>query len=177
MAQTNGNGHSKKNKFAFYAGVGPSYYFNNLAVSQKYVNPWNYSVTGRLMWQPGHLLSLGIESGYYRLYTDNFSSQSFGNTRITNIAIPIQIVVSTSLLKNYYVDFSMGQTRFINQVDNSSLGKINTGSWSFADFGVAAGYKHVFKSGIFIGAETKFFHSTKYKDSNMSLMFMTGFNF
>ena len=59
----------KKSKFAVYAGFGPNYYFNNLALGKSYINDFNYSFTGRVMWEPEHLLSLGIESGYYRLYT------------------------------------------------------------------------------------------------------------
>ncbi|HTQ64492.1 MAG TPA: hypothetical protein VMI12_06820 [Puia sp.] len=177
QAQPNSNAHPKKHRFAFYAGAGPNYYFNNLATSKTHVDPWNHSFAGRFMWQPEHFLSLGIESGYYQLYTDNYFTQTFGTTRVKNIAIPIQIVVSTTILKNYYVNFSMGQTRLLNQVSNSGLGKIDAGSWSLADFGAAAGYKYIFKNRVSLGVETKFFYSTKYRDSNLALMFMAGYNF
>jgi hypothetical protein len=177
LAQTNDNAHVKKHKFAFYAGAGPNYYFNNLTVSKANVNPWNYSFAGRFMWQPEHFLSLGVESGYYRLYSDNYSTQTFGTTRITNTAIPIQIVASMCLLKNYYINFSMGQTRLVNNVSNPTLGNIKSGSWSLADLGLAAGYKCTFKNRFSLGLETKFFYSTKYKDGNLALLVMAGYNF
>ena len=66
----------KRDKFAFYAGIGQNMYFNNLVLAKDNVNPLNYSIAGRIMWEPEHLLSIGIESGYYRLYSVTFPEQA-----------------------------------------------------------------------------------------------------
>jgi len=176
-AQTDNHQNSKKHRFAFYGGIGPNYYFNNLAIASNKVNPWNYSLTGRLMWEPGHFLSLGIESGYYQLYTVHYSSESLGSGQIKNTLVPLQLVVSVKFMKNLYANFSMGQSYLQNEVTNSIIGNSKSSSLSLADFGITAGYRHIFKNRISIGAELKFYNSSKYDDSNLALVFITGYRF
>ena len=177
LSQNDGNKNSKKHRFAFYGGIGPNYYFNNLAIAGNKVNPWNSSLTARLMWEPEHFLSLGIESGYYQLYTVHYSSQSLGSGLIRNTLVPLQLVVSTKFLKNYYANFSMGQSYLQNEVTNSERGNTSASNFSLADFGVTVGYRHIFKSRISIGTELKFYNSSKFNDSNLALVLVTGYRF
>jgi hypothetical protein len=110
----------KKHKFALYAGIGPNVYFNNLELAKNSVNVVNYSFVGRIMWEPEHFLSLGIESGYYRLYT--VKSPEAGNVFISNSAIPIQIVVSMRFLKSFYFAGSLGQSILLNEATSQTYG-------------------------------------------------------
>ena len=74
------------------------------------MNEVNYSIAGRLMWEPEHYLSLGIESGYYRLYSlDVNSSDDSTSVHILNVAIPIQLVISMKFFENFYASFSFGR--------------------------------------------------------------------
>ena len=66
------------------------------------------------MWEPEHVLSVGIESGYYRLYT--LTGPDTLHANIANSAIPIQLVISMKFLKSFYFNFSMGQSKLINKV-------------------------------------------------------------
>src|SRR6188768_1578291 len=95
-AQTTTEPLTKPFHHSLYVGVGPNFYFNNLVIAKDYVKEFNYSFAFRFMWEPEHLLSLGIESGYYRLYSVDFREQSEVN--ISNNAIPIQLVVSMKFL-------------------------------------------------------------------------------
>lgn len=175
VAQTEGHAKIKKHKFALYAGIGPNYYFNNLIIGKDLVNEFNYSFAAKLMWEPEHLLSVGIESGYYRLYTLHTSGRD--SAHIANSAIPIQLVVSMKFLKRFYFDFSMGQSRLINKVNSESNGNFETKAWSFADFSGTVGYRYRFQSRISIGAELKYFYSTGFIDRNIALLCMVGYNF
>lgn len=168
---------NKKHRFSLYGGVGPSYYFNNLQVAREYVHPWNYSLTGRLMWEPGHFISLGFESGYYQLYTVKYGAPPLWPAQVTNIAVPIQLVVSMKFLKNFYADLSVGQTNLINKLRNSEMGNVESSAWSFADFGIALGYKYHIGKSLSVGAETKFFHASKNNDSNLALVVMVAVSF
>ncbi|HEX4851899.1 MAG TPA: hypothetical protein VFV08_13885 [Puia sp.] len=176
-AQDSLQNHIKKHRIAFYGGVGANYYFNNMAIAKNHVNELNYSFVGRLMWEPEYFLSLGLESGYYQLYTINYSSETLGSGRIKNSVIPIQLVASMKFLKNYYANLSMGQSYLINETTNSTSGNSKAGTFSLADFGITLGYKHLFKSRISIGAELKFYSSKKYDDNNLALVFVTGYRF
>ncbi|HTQ66018.1 MAG TPA: hypothetical protein VMI12_14560 [Puia sp.] len=176
-AQTSKAQKAKKHPFSFYAGFGPNIYFNNLVIAKNKVNEFNYSFVGRFMWEPEHFLSLGLETGYNRLYTVSVSSATEGNAHIINTAIPIQIVVSMKFLQRCYFNFSMGQSIILNHATSSNSGDFSATSWSFADIGAALGYRHHLKNRFSIGAETKFFYSTHLNDKNLALVFMAGYNF
>src|SRR5882757_3090117 len=67
----NGEGETGKyHKFSVYAGAGPSYFINNLVILKDDVSNFKYAISARLMWEPQHsFVSLGFETGYYRLYS------------------------------------------------------------------------------------------------------------
>jgi len=167
----------KKHRFAVYGGFGPNYYFNNLVIGKNQVNEFNYSFAGRFMWEPEHFLSLGIESGYYRLYTLKASSPTDGTAHIINSAVPIQVVISMRFLDNFYCNFSMGQTILFNHATSSNYGDFSATSWSFADIGAALGYRYYVSKRISVSAEAKFFYSTHLDDKNLALVFMAGYKF
>lgn len=177
-AQSDGKSSEKKYKFSLYAGVGPNYYFNNLVLGKNYVNEVNYSFVGRLMWEPEHNLSLGIESGYNRLYTmDVEVGAAKIGTHIVNVAIPIQIVVAMKFFENFYASFSLGQSILKNQVSTTGYGDFNASSLSLGDFGATIGYKRLVGKRIFLGSEVKGYYSSKLEDKNISLIFLSGFRF
>ena len=84
-----------------YLGVGYSRFISDIDIDQ--LNKSGFSGTIRLMWEPDHLLSLGLESGYLQLYRLNNKQVSVsGNdfevsTELT--AIPIFTVFS---MKTWY---------------------------------------------------------------------------
>jgi putative flippase GtrA len=166
---------TKKHRISFYGGFGPNYYFNNIVTFKDNVNSFNYSFTGRFMWEPGHLLSLGIESGYYRLYTVDVSQPS--SAHIANTAIPIQLVISMKFLKSWYFNFNMGQSCLLNKVHATGYGDFNATTWSLSDFAGSIGYKYRLKNRISLGAETKFLYISSTNDKNIALLFMAGYNF
>src|SRR6266550_9613730 len=67
------NALEKDRHFTVYGGIGPSYYFNNLVVGKQGVHELGYSVVGRFMWEPEYFLSLGFETGYFRLYSADYT--------------------------------------------------------------------------------------------------------
>ena len=62
------------------------------------VNELNYSISGRIMWEPTSLLSLGIETGYFLLYTANYEKGA-NTVHISNAIVPIHIRVDGSIPK------------------------------------------------------------------------------
>jgi hypothetical protein len=177
-AQTIASPVLKNYKFTFYGGIGPNYYFNNLVMAKDYVNSYNFSFVGRIMWEPEYNLSLGIESGYYRLYSIDIDfGRSNGTVHIVNAAIPIQIVASVKFLEYYYCSFSLGQSVLKNVVRTSNYGDYDASTWSLGDYGAAIGYKHLVSDRILFGTEVKGFYSSKLNDKNIALLFMAGLRF
>ena len=167
---------SRESRFTFYLGVGPNYYFNNLEILKDQVNEVNYAVIGRIMWEPKYRLSLGIESGYNRLYTINEDfKQASGSVSIVNSAIPISFVVQMKFFENFYANFNIGTTILQNKVSTTDYGDFNASTISLGDFGGGIGYRKALKPRLYLGAETKFFWSAKLEDRNLSLLFMAGY--
>ena len=161
-----------KHKFALYIGAGPNLFFNNLVVGKEFVKEFNYSFTGRFMWEPEHHLSLGIESGYYCLY--RVEDENYPDARIDNYAIPIMLVVNMKFLKTFYFNFASGQSILKNKVSHP-LGDVNASTLSLGDFSGSLGYKRQWKDWITLGVETKFYYSSKLNDKNVALLFLAGF--
>ena len=175
MAQNAPSEKKPRRKFSVYAGFGPNVYFNNLQLAANYVHPFNYSFVGRFMWEPEHFLSLGLETGYYRLYNVKISDPE--NIFISNSAVPIQIVVSMKFLQSYYFNFSLGQSLLFNEVNSANHGSNNAQTFSPGDFTTTLGYKHPLKGRFSLGAETKFFYSGRANDCSLALVFVGGYNF
>ena len=164
---------TKKHHFAIYLGIGPSYYFNNIVSGKDLINEFNYSVDVKLMWEPEHFLSIGIETGYYRLYTAKSSGQ--GNVHIATIAVPIQTVVSMKLVKALYFDLALGPSLIYNNVHSDLYGDFNGNSVSLADLSGTLEYKVDLKNRFKIGLASKFFYSSHLNDKNLALLVRIGY--
>lgn len=164
---------SKKNRhFVFYGGIGPNFYFNNLVLGKNEVNAFNYSFVGRIMWEPEYRLSIGLESGYNRLYTIHTT-----DVHIINSSVPIQVVVSMKFLKTFYGNFSYGRSILVNKVSSNNYGNFDATAVSLADVTLTVGYKRKLNERISLGAETKFYHASKANDENLALVFMCAYQF
>ena len=122
QAQTDTPASVKNHKWVVYAGLGPNYYFNNLVLGKDRVNELNYTFMGRLMWEPEYFLSVGLESGYNKLYTFDASIPGKGSIHISNVIIPIHVVVSMKFSKNIYANFNIGSSILLNNVTTSGFG-------------------------------------------------------
>ena len=168
----------KKHKYTLYAGFGPDFYFNNLTVSKQYVRELNYAFVTRFMWEPAYFLNLGFETGYNRFYSIKENPIAGSQVKITNAAIPIQLVISMKFNTDFYSSFTMGQSILLNKVNttnNGSTNNINASSLSLGDFGINIGYRKLISSRLYLGTELKGFYSSKLDDKNLGLMFMTGY--
>jgi len=166
---------TKYRKFAVYAGAGPSYFFNNLIIEKNSVNSFNYAISARFMWEPQHsFVSLGFETGYNRLYTNNVSLPT--NAHISNSIVPILFVVSMKFSKKVYANWSMGQGILYNKVDASGInGNFNAHNVSLADFSATVGYRFIQKERISYAAELKGYYSSSYANTTIAILFIVGF--
>jgi hypothetical protein len=162
-------------KFVVYAGAGPGYFFNNLVVAKDQVRPWQYAFAARVMWEPEHSdLSLGIQTGYYRLYGVKVTQPV--DAHITNSSVPILFVIAMRFPKGFYGQWAMGQSITFNHVDAQGVeGNHDAKTWSLADFEATLGYRILAKSRISYAVELKGFYSTAYDNKTLALLFVVGY--
>ncbi len=174
-AQTDSLPTDKYRKWAIYGGVGPSYFFNNLVAFKNDVNSFNYAVSARIMWEPQNsALSIGFETGYYRLYTVHVTQPS--EVHVSNSSVPLFLVISMKFSPKWYANWSMGQSISFNKV--AAVGYDNdhdATTVSLADFSATVGYRFIQKKRISYAAEIKGFYSSSYANGTVALLFIVGY--
>jgi hypothetical protein len=152
-----------------YINAGYSRYISELDNSD--LNKNGFSGTIRLMWEPEHLLSIGIESGYLQLY--DFNSQSSLDDGTTfNVsseltAVPILFVFSMKIVENFKLSVGSGMFLLTSKVDalNNPVNsrQISTGVLA------AGSYLYPLSHTISLGGEVKYYLINKIEDGDFNL--------
>jgi len=175
LAQTEQKPPAKYRHFAIYGGIGPSYFFNNLVTGKNYVNAFQYAFSARFMWEPRNsILSLGFETGYYRLYSVDAPPPI--NAKIVNTSVPLLFVVSMKFSPKIYADWSMGQSLQYNNVSvPNNPHDFNNHVLSLSDFSATVGYRFIQKARISYAAEFKGYYSSLYANGTIAALFIVGY--
>ena len=160
-----------------YINLGYSRFISELDDND--LNKNGFSGTIRLMWEPEHLLSIGIESGYLQLY--NLSTQrSLGNGNSFNVSseltsVPIMIVFSMELIENFKLSAGSGIFLLTSKVDalnnpvNSNL--VSTGTLASGSYYYPLSYT------ISLGGEIKYFLINKLEDGDLNFQLSLQYRF
>lgn len=112
-------------------GFGYSYYLTSLEYENLHYRP--FVLTTRFMWEPEHLLRIGLESGYVPLYLiETKDAQSvFGETDVTISldAVPILFVFSMALQKKLEIFGGIGGFLLLSEMDSFD-NNVSSVSWS-----------------------------------------------
>ena len=160
-----------------YINAGYSRYISELDYQD--LNKNGFSGTVRLMWEPEHLLSLGIESGYVQLY--DFNTQRTiqdtitfnGSSELT--AVPILAIYSMELFENLKLSIGSGIFLLTSKVD--ALGnQVNSNQVSTGVL-ASGSYYYPLSHTIFIGGELKYFLINKIEDGDLNFQFSLQYRF
>src|SRR3989304_6623140 len=159
-------------------GLGYSYFFSSLSELNGF-NPHSFNATARIMWQPEHLLRVGIESGYLSFYSykqTGFISE-FGTTDVKSSlsAVPIILVFAMELFDNFEVSSGVGVYFLFSEIDSYN-NKVSSSVFSNGYY-ASLSYFHSLKHDISIGGELKYYYLSKIEDADLSLQFVLKYNF
>jgi len=71
----------------------------------------------RIMWFPDHLLKMGLETGYVTFYSYNITDSAGGKGKVSLNAVPILLVWSMSITKNFNIFAGSGAYILNTQLD------------------------------------------------------------
>jgi hypothetical protein len=160
-----------------YINAGYSRYISELDYQD--LNKNGFSGTVRLMWEPEHLLSLGIESGYVQLY--DFNTQRTvqdtitfnGSSELT--AVPILAIYSLEIFENLKLSIGSGIFLLTSKVD--ALGnQVNSNQVSTGVLG-SASYYHPLSHTVSLGGEIKYFLINKIEDGDLTFQLSFQYRF
>jgi hypothetical protein len=158
-------------------GLGYSRYFTTMDYSD--LNKNGFSGTIRVMWNPEHLLSLGLETGYQYLYSIDLSNYDteFGTTDFSAsmYTVPVFIVIAMKITPNIKLTAGSGTYLLFNSGelfgDRLESNQISIGAH------VGASYTYPINNSISIGGELLYSYFSKIQDQTFALQFLFIYKF
>ena len=159
-----------------YIGLGYSRFISDMNFDG--LNKNGYSGTLRFMWQPEHLLRIGIETGYYRLYS--FEQESiqteFGATSAQSSldALPVFLNMTMQIIRPLEIFVGVGPTILFTSFE--SFGNKSESSQISTSYIIGGTYTHKISEKIKLGGELKYYRINKIEDGTITLQFMFVYN-
>jgi len=158
-------------------GVGYSRYFTTMDYSE--LNKNGFSGTVKVMWNPEHLLSLGLETGYQYLYSINITNYEteYGSSDLSAsmYTIPVFIVIAMKITPNIKLSAGTGMYMLYNsgEIFNNSLksNQLSIGAH------IGASYTYPINNSVSIGGELLYSYFSKLQDQTVALQLLFVYDF
>jgi hypothetical protein len=163
--------------FSVGAGAGWFRYINTLDQGAKLAEVNQVGYTFRFHWEPEHRLSMGIESGYYTIYSMDrgpYTTGPGGSAKLTTI--PLLLSFRVRVLPNLFLSGGPGMAIMYSNVtvQNSTA---NSSFLSMANLHVSAMYRVKISDRFDIGGEVKFLNFGKTEDYGYSIQVVGAYRF
>ena len=158
-------------------GTGISHYINTLQDDpNRTALQQNFSCSSfRFMWEPEHRLSLGIETGYYKIYEVQLSDNKQVNTASLSV-IPILLRVQMRVFRRFYTSVATGISLHHSLVD--ALGNYSDSkTMAFSNLQFSVGYIYPVTKQFGVGLEAKFLSENKTEDMVLSFEAVARYQF
>jgi hypothetical protein len=165
--------HRPARSLKFTAGFGYGRYFNTFTnVTDENISLYNPSVYGKLVWEPEHRLTIGFESGYYRIYsTERIEVGTTSRQLKTNMsAIPLFICFGMKMTRHLDLNFATGGLIVDYKVipNRSKSNSVKGSTLSLFDYSAGLTWHVPFGKRTELGSEIKYMFIGKTTDNHLS---------
>jgi hypothetical protein len=167
----------KPNNWSVGAGVGWFHYINTLDLGAELAKANHAGYTFRFMWEPEHRLAIGLESGYYTIYSMEQGPTPIlpgGSAKLS--AIPLLLSFRIRVLPHLYLSGGPGMTIMYSDVTVLN-NTVNSSFLSLANLHVSAMYRKKLSDRVDLGGEIKFLNFGKTEDYGYSLQVIGAYHF
>lgn len=168
FSQQNEHEIKRLSHFSFSVGTGWTHYINNLDYGAEKISQDFAGISSQFFWEPEYRLSLGMETGYYKLFEFNEELTYNITSEVDRTVIPIMLLFRMRIVDNFYISTGFG----LAMVNNITLGestKVLTKTWSLSNYQAVAAYIYPLNAHLRIGGEMKIFHFESLNDWMYSL--------
>jgi hypothetical protein len=162
------------NHYTFTIGTGWTHYYNNLENGDQDIKKNFPGVSFRFLWEPEYRLSLGLESGYYKLFRITNQINSDTSIQIDRSVVPLLLLVRMRIVDNVYIGAGMG-IAIINNKAEGAVQKIVTKTTSLSNFEVFGSYIYPLSKHWNVGGEVKIFSFASLNDWMYSIQAVCAF--
>lgn len=164
---------SRSIKLTMGGGIG--HFFNTFSnVLDEDVRNERPSFCGKLLWQPEYRLSIGIESGYYFMYSTTRIQTNTGSEKLTSKlkVVPIFLSLSMNVVNHLDINFGTGWADMIYTVNpaQSKADKVVGTTYSMSNYTTGFTYSYQLGKKFTLGAEFKYLYLRKTNDSHVSML-------
>lgn len=167
-SQKNDSVKARLNHYTITIGTGWTHYINNLEIGGQNMQKDFAGVSLKFFWEPEHRLSLGLETGYYKLF--RAKGQLVDNTtgQVDRAAIPLLFLIRMRIINHVYLGVGTGITLITNKTAGGQQ-KVLTKTWSLSNFEISGSYIYPLSKHWLLGGEIKFFHFGNTEDNMYSI--------
>lgn len=162
---------------SIYVSTGISHYINTLQIDPSRVGlKQNFSCSSfKFMWEPEHRLSLGVETGYYKVYEVQLVEGKDTNTASLSV-IPILFCVQMRILKRFFASVSTGISIHHSEV-NYLNNHAESQTMAFSNLMFSTGYIYPVTKQFGLGLKAQFLSENKTEDGILSLQAVVRYQF
>jgi len=141
--------------YSLAVGTGWSHYFSNFqTVSAKDVNKDFIGLSMRFLWEPEYLLSLGLETGFYRVYRVKKTLSPEYTMDSKEYIMPLMLVIRMKIIDHLYLSVAPGLVMQFSNI--SGIGStVNTHQLSLANFEGCVSYLYPISKKWVVGGEAR----------------------
>ena len=163
MARDKDSTRVRLNHYSFTIGAGWSHFIDNLDNGNSDITKDFAAVSAKFYWEPEHLLSLGLETGYYKLFRTTHEIGADTTVNVNRCVIPLLLLVRMRIIDHFYLGAGVGIAILTNKTEG--IGKeIKTSINSLSNMEVSASYVYPLSKHWLVGGEAKVYHFGKYND-------------
>ena len=145
---------TKRNHYSLAIGFGWVHYINTLEIGKDLATINSPGLSARFYWEPEHRLSLGLETGYYRLYKVKGTSDTGLSGEATMAGVPFLLEVRMRVIDRVHVSVGAGLAAMFNNVKGIDK-EISSTIISYSNFQVGASYIYPLTKHWQVGGEFK----------------------
>jgi hypothetical protein len=162
------------NHYSFSLGAGWTHYINNLENGDQNLKNNFVGFTGKFFWEPEYRLSLGLETGYFKLFKVSNEIKPDTTVEISRTVVPMLLLVRMRVVDNLHISAGVGLAFITNK--SSGVGQeIVTKTTSLANFELAATYLYPLGNYWRVGGEAKIYRFGNLDDWMYSLQGVVAF--
>jgi hypothetical protein len=153
----------KRNHYSLAVGIGWAHYINSLEIGKDNATINSAGLSLKFFWEPEHRLSLGLESGFYRLYKVKSKTDTDLQGQATMSAMPLLLVVRMRIIDHFYLSAGGGLAVMFNKVTGIN-DKVNSNILSLSNYQFSGSYLYPLAKHWQVGGEFKVLNFGKASD-------------